>query len=286
MIPIFINSSNTAKMGRHTLEYPKTKTNTVRRKSDRASYALEAIHSLINSSPLLNVAFNTPDNDSPFPTILPMIGHMGSFDRPSADLGDPLDLYLHGYVSSRMMNLARSSSSSSSSSPQDKEQEQEQGLPVCISASHVDALILATSPFNHSYNYRSATLFGHATLVTDDAEKLYAMELITNGVVPDRWRTSRQPPTPAEMQSTSILRVSISSGSAKFRDGGVHDDRHDLEDADAQGKVWTGVLPVFSRIGDPIPTEYNKVDTPANVTDFVREYNKQNEEYVLAAAKK
>ncbi|TFB01121.1 hypothetical protein CCMA1212_006647 [Trichoderma ghanense] len=265
-------------MGRHTLEYPKTKTNTVRRKSDRASYALSAIHSLINSSQLLNVAFNTPDSSS-FPTILPMIGQMGSFDRPSADLGDPLDLYLHGYVSSRMMNLARSSSS-----PQGEDKEQ--GLPVCIATSHVDALILATSPFNHSYNYRSATLFGHATLVTDDAEKLYAMELITNGVVPDRWRASRQPPTPAEMQSTSILKVTIASGSAKFRDGGVHDDRHDLEDEDARGQVWTGVLPVFSRIGEPIPTSYNKVETPVSVTDFVRNFNKENEEYVLAAAKK
>ncbi|KAH0491609.1 hypothetical protein TgHK011_003034 [Trichoderma gracile] len=272
-------------MGRHTLEYPKTKTNTVRRKSDRATYALEAIHSLINSSPLLNVAFNTTPDDTPFPTILPMIGQMGSFDRPSADLGDPLDLYLHGYVSSRMMNLARSSSSSATSED-NKEQQQQAGLPVCISASTVDAIILATSPFNHSYNYRSATLFGHATLVADDNEKLYAMELITNGVVPDRWRTSRQPPTKAEMQSTSILKVTIDSGSAKFRDGGVHDDRHDLEDGDAQDKVWTGVLPVFSRIGEPIPTEYNKVETPANVKDFVRDYNKQNEEYVLAAAKK
>ncbi|KAL6866657.1 hypothetical protein J3F83DRAFT_715492 [Trichoderma novae-zelandiae] len=282
-------------MGRHTLEYPKTSTNTVRRKSDRASYALETIHSLVNAAQLLDVAFNPPD--SPFPVILPMVGHMGSFDRPSADLGHPLDLYLHGYVSSRMMNLARSSSSSSpsppssspsspssSSSPQDEEEEQ--GLPVCIATSRVDALILATSPFSHSYNYRSATLFGRASLVTDAAEKLYAMELITNGVVPDRWRSSRQPPTGAEMQSTAILRVAVSSGSAKFRDGGVHDDRHDLEDEGAQSTVWTGVLPVFSSIGEPIPTGYNKVETPANVADFVRDYNKQNEEYVLAAAKK
>ncbi|PTB64606.1 hypothetical protein BBK36DRAFT_1123286 [Trichoderma citrinoviride] len=277
-------------MGRHTLEYPKSKTNTVRRKADRATYALSAIHSLINASHFLDVAFNPPD-DSPFPTILPMIGHMGSFDRPSADLGDPLDLYLHGYVSSRMMNLARSSASSSQGGDDEEEkqgqgQQQQQGLPVCIAASHVDALILATSPFNHSYNYRSATLFGHATLVTDDAEKLYAMELITNGIVPGRWAASRQPPTPAEMQSTSILRVAVASGSAKFRDGGVRDDRHDLEDDEAQGRVWTGVLPVFTRIGEPIPTGYSKVETPADVKDFVREYNRENEEYVFAAAKK
>ena len=46
---------------------------------------------------MLHVSFNAPN--SPFPAVLPMIGQMGSFDRPSADLGDPLDLYLHGFVS-------------------------------------------------------------------------------------------------------------------------------------------------------------------------------------------
>jgi hypothetical protein len=42
---------------------------------------------------MLHVSFNDPN--SPFPAMLPMIGQMGSFDRPSADLDDVLDLYLH-----------------------------------------------------------------------------------------------------------------------------------------------------------------------------------------------
>ncbi|KAL7794512.1 hypothetical protein V8C37DRAFT_375833 [Trichoderma ceciliae] len=266
-------------MGRHTLEYPKTADNTVRRHNERAIYALETIHGLVNSSQLLHVSFNTPD--SPFPAILPMIGQTGSFDRPSAEIGDPQDLYLHGYVTSRMMNVARASEKD-----RGDKKEGEEGLPVCISASHVDALILATSAFNHSYNYRSVVLFGYASLVEDDEEKTYAMELITNGVVPDRWRSSRQPPTRAEMQSTSILKVKISSGSAKFRDGGVSDDRHDLENEEARGSVWTGVLPVFSSIGEPLPTTYNTVEVPANVSNFIKEYNDENKEYVLTAAKK
>ncbi|RFU78120.1 hypothetical protein TARUN_4111 [Trichoderma arundinaceum] len=265
-------------MGRHTLEYPKTADNTVRRHNERAIYALETIHRLINSSQLLDVSFNTPN--SPFPVILPMIGQMGSFDRPSADIGDPLDLYLHGYVSSRMMNVARTAEK------QEDKKEGEEGLPVCVSASHVDALILATSAFNHSYNYRSVVLFGYATLVEDEEEKMYAMELITNGVVPDRWKTSRLPPTKAEMQSTSILKVKISSGSAKFRDGGVSDDKHDLQNEEAQNSVWTGVLPVFSSIAEPLPTTYNKVDIPANVSNFIKDYNTENKEYALTAAKK
>jgi len=104
---------------------------------------------------------------------------MGSFSRPSASLSDPLDLYLHGYVSSRIMNL---------SSPLSK------GLPVCICASKVDGLVLSLTPYSHNYNYRSAILFGHAKVVEDVEETLWAMELITNSVVSDRWRNTRVPP--------------------------------------------------------------------------------------------
>lgn len=45
---------------------------------------------------MLHVSFQPPN--SPFPAVLPMIGQMGSFKRPSADVGEVLDLYLHGLV--------------------------------------------------------------------------------------------------------------------------------------------------------------------------------------------
>lgn len=46
---------------------------------------------------------------------------MASFSDPSASLDEPLDLYLHGYISSRLMRLG-------STSPVDEEE----GLPVTI----------------------------------------------------------------------------------------------------------------------------------------------------------
>lgn len=199
-----------------------------------------------------------------------MVGHMGSFDRPSASLGDPLDLYLHGYVSARMFSASRAA----------------QPMPVCVVASHVDGLVLALSPFNHSYNYRSAVLFGHATLVESHDEKLYAMELITDGVVPARWRNARQPPTPAEMQSTSILRVKVVSGSAKVREGGVSDDKHDLDSQDALDNVWTGVVPIYSTMEDPLPSPHNRVDLPRYAADFFHDFCKGNRDRSVAAAKK
>lgn len=101
---------------------------------------------------------------------------------------------------------------------------------------------MTLTPNSHNYNYRSAVLFGHATLVEDLDEKLWAMELITNSVVPDRWRHTRVPPNAAEMQSTQILKVKIDSGSAKVREGVPNDEKGDLGDKEVLGSVWVGVL--------------------------------------------
>lgn len=201
-----------------------------------------------------------------------MIGQMGSFDHPSSDANDPLDCYLHGYVSSRIMNLARQSPN-------------EKGLPVCVAATKVDGLILSLTPNSHSYNYRSAVLMGHATLVTNVEEKLYAMQLITNSVVPDRWANSRTPPDGAEMQSTVILRVSIVTASGKIRDGGVGDEKKDMEREDVTGRVWTGVVPTWTVYGEPIPDVRNRVESvPEHITTFRAEQNEGNKKYALGAA--
>ncbi|KAM4062693.1 pyridoxamine 5'-phosphate oxidase domain-containing protein [Hirsutella rhossiliensis] len=257
-------------MGRYELEYPRDATNLIKRHGERGSYALEKIHSLINSAQILHVSFNPPD--SPFPVILPMIGQMGSFDRPSASLGDPLDVYLHGYVSARIFNTGRAAGS--------------QGMPVCVAASHVDGLVLALSAFNHSYNYRSAVLFGHATIVDDEEEKLFAMQLITDSVVPGRWQNTRLPPTRAEMQSTSILRVKIASGSAKIHEGSAVDDKHDLANEDALNSIWTGVVPVYTAMGSPLPGPHNRVELPEYASEFLDQFNQESKEHSIAAAKK
>ncbi|KFA71770.1 hypothetical protein S40288_08756 [Stachybotrys chartarum IBT 40288] len=261
-------------MGRYELQYPKNATNILNvyhGLTERpGNYELETIHKLVNTCPILHVSFTPPD--SPFPVTLPMVGQMGSFARPSADLGDPLDLYLHGYVSSRIMNLARAAGPD--------------GLPMCVAASHVDGLVLALSAFSHSYNYRSAVLFGHATLVEDNEEKVYAMELITDSVVPGRWKDTRLPPKNSELQSTSVLRVKIASGSAKIREGGAKDDKHDLEDEQVVGGIWTGVLPVHQTVGEPIPASHNKKDLPASISNFIKDSNALGKQHSVDVARK
>ncbi|KAH8904442.1 flavin-nucleotide-binding protein [Coniochaeta sp. PMI_546] len=256
-------------MVRYELEYPKQPYSTVKRYDSRASYALSTIHTIISTSPVLNVSFTPPN--SPFPTILPMIGALGSFARPSADITDVQDLYLHGYVSSRIMNLSRTP-------------DQPDGLPVCISATHLDGLVLSLTPNSHSYNYRSATLFGHATLVTEVDEKLFAMRLITNGVVPGRWEGTRVPPNAGEMASTSVLRVKIAAGSAKIRAGGPSDDKGDMTDEELKDRVWTGVVPVYQTLGEPLASGYNRAEVPGYIAEYVRDANEGAKEQALEAA--
>lgn len=172
------------------------------------------------------------------------------------------------------MNLARASPTS-------------QGLPVCLAASKVDGLVLTLTPNSHNYNYRSAVLFGHATLVTELDEKLWAMELITNSVVPARWAHTRVPPNAGEMASTQILRVKIDSGSAKVREGVPTDEAGDLGNEEVLGRVWTGVLPLYEQYGEPVPGPYNKVaEVPEHVKAYREGLNKLNFEYAQAAARK
>jgi uncharacterized protein len=229
---------------------------------------------------VVHVSFS-PAPDDPYPAILPMIGVMGSFDRPSADLDEPLDCYLHGYVSSRIMNLARASAASASASA--APEAPPQGLPVCIAASKVDGIVLALTPNSHSYNYRSAVLFGHALPVTSVEEKLWAMELITDKVVPGRWAGSRTPPVASEMQSTNILRVKIDTGSAKVRAGPPADSSWDLEDEKVLDSVWTGFVPLTECLGEPVPSVYNRVkEVPDHVKEAREAFNRAAEEYARA----
>lgn len=181
-------------------------------------------------------------------------------------------VYVHGYVSARMFR------------PQTGRDAPGGGLPVCIAATKVDGLVLALTPFNHSYDYRSAVVHGTAELLDPGTrgaprnrdEILWAMQLITDAVVPGRWEGSRVPPDEGEIASTRILKVRIESASAKIRDSGVKDDAKDLKDEAVTGRVWTGVIPYVEMLGTPTPAETNKVAAvPAYISGYVKEHNEK-----------
>ncbi|KAL9070879.1 MAG: hypothetical protein Q9157_005672 [Trypethelium eluteriae] len=197
---------------------------------------------------------------------------MGTYPPSSSS---PPAIYLHGYVSSRLMRLGASPSDSFS---------------VCVCATIVDGLVLALTPFSHSYNYRSAVLHGRAYALDDSTEegrqeKLWAMELVTDSVVAGRWENTRVPPDGGELQSTRILKVEVESASAKVRDFGPKDERKDLKREEVREKVWTGVVPVQEVLGEPVGASYNKVEeVPGYLREYVRERNIEASKYARKTA--
>ena len=235
-----------------------------------ATYDVDFIHGTINNTAVVHVSF-VPDPSTALPVILPMIGQIGRFDNDEQD-----HVYLHGYVSSRLMRLADDSIKAGG-----------EGLPLCVAATKVDGFVLTLTPNSHNYNYRSAVIHGYGTIVDNDAEKLWAMELVTNSVVPDRWAHTRVPPDAAEMQSTRILKVKISAASGKVREGVPNDEKKDLTREDVLDKVWTGVIPIYETYGEPQAGPYNRIkDVPEHVEGFVLERNEVNETYAYDAAHK
>ncbi|MCJ1313609.1 hypothetical protein MMC25_007288 [Agyrium rufum] len=278
------------------MEYPVTAASKLHRRKERASYDADLIHSIINTTSVLHVSF-VPDPSTAVPVILPMIGQIGLYpgsndDRPRC--------YLHGSISARLMRLPSSSSSSSSSSaPNTLDNPSENGtagaqraaseilsIPVCIAATKVDGYVLALTPFSHSYNYRSVVLHGRASIVTDPGEKMFAFELVTNGVVPGRWENSRVPPEPSEIKSTQILAVEIETASAKVREGGPKEERRDAKNEAVRGRVWTGVVPVAEQFGDAIPAQENVAkQVPPYLKEFLAKRNRTNWEEAEGVAR-
>ncbi|KAF2267828.1 hypothetical protein CC78DRAFT_591277, partial [Lojkania enalia] len=231
------------------------------------AYDYATIHTILNTAPVLHVSFNDPEH--PFPVVLPMLGCTADWSNPNADPNcSPQDVYIHGYVSSRLFK-----------SPE--KLGDEEGLPITIAATHMDGLVLSLTPFHNSCNYRSAIFYGHATLVTNEDERLFAMHRITDNMLPERWNKSRVPPTKVEFQSTSILKVKVQSASAKVRTGGPSEDRADLKNEGLRHSVWTGVVPVWSQWGEPIPGKENAVE---EVEGYIEEWRlEQNQKGKLTA---
>ncbi len=121
------------------------------------------------------------------------------------------------------------------------------GHEVCVTVTHLDGLVCARSVFSHSMNYRSAMVYGVTRLLTDPAERLAALRVITEHLTPGQWSYARQP-SPKELAATSVLELPLTESSVKIRDGGPSD-----EPEDYAADVWAGVVPVTVTFGEPEP---------------------------------
>ncbi len=214
---------------------PRTR---VVREPQRAVYDRDAVNQILDEALLCHVGFVANSNSDFQPFVIPM-----SYGRD----GDVL--YIHGSPASRMLRHL------------------EQGVPVCITVTLVDGLVLARSVFNHSMNYRSVIILGTATLVDDPAEKLAALRALSEHILPNRWDDSRQP-NEKELKATSVLRLPISEFSAKVRVGPPVDD-----DEDYSFPTWAGVIPLEMTVGAAIRDERCEQELPEYLKNYSRKKN-------------
>src|SRR5271165_6750317 len=183
---------------------PSPRTRVVR-EPQRAVYDRDAVNAILDEAFLCHVGF-VVDNQ---PYVIPT-----SYGR------DGNVLYIHGSAASRMLRAL------------------DQGVRVCVTVTLLDGLVLARSVFNHSMNYRSVVILGTATLVDDPAEKLTALRVLSEHIIPQRWDDARQP-NEKELKATSVLRLPIHEFSAKVRVGPPIDDEEDYP-----FPTWAGVIPL------------------------------------------
>jgi hypothetical protein len=130
------------------------------------------------------------------------------------------------------------------------------GAQVCVTVTHLDGIVCARSVFNHSMNYRSAVIFGSASLIIREQDRLDALRVITEHMLPGRWDAAR-PPSGKELAATAVLAVPLDEASVKVRTGPPVDDPEDLA-----LDTWAGVLPAALTFGSPQPDPAMNHQTP------------------------
>jgi hypothetical protein len=212
-------------------EFQVTARTQIKRLPKRGHYDRETVYQILDTAFVCHVGFSVDGQPYVIPT---------NYGRE----GDTL--YLHGSAASRMLKTLSA------------------GLPVCVTVTHVDGLVLARSAFHHSVNYRSAVILGTARLVDDPAEKMEALRIFTEHVMKGRWEDVRQP-AEQELKATTVLALPLEEVSAKVRTGGPSDDEPDYA-----LPVWAGVLPLETVAKEPVPDPQRKNDPP--IPNYLRNY--------------
>jgi uncharacterized protein len=214
-------------------DFTPTERTQVKRLPKRGKYERETVFAILDAGFVCHVGFAVDGQPYVIPT---------NYGRS----GDTI--YLHGSAASRMLRTLSG------------------GVPVSVTVTHVDGLVLARSAFHHSVNYRSVVILGTARLVTDPAEKMEALRVFTEHVMKGRWNDVRQP-TEQELKATTVLALPLEEVSAKVRTGGPIDD-----EADYTLPVWAGVLPLETVAKEPLADPQRK-NNPA-VPEYLKKYSR------------
>lgn len=181
-----------------------------RRKPDRAAYDEASVYAVLDAGVLAHVGYVL--DGEPFVT-------------PTTYWREGRKLYWHGSAASRMIRAQAS------------------GLPVCVTVTHMDGLVLARSGLAHSMNYRSVMAFGRARMIEGLEARRVAMSAFIDRLYPDRSAELR-PALDNEIQQIGLVEMTIEEASAKSRSGGVN-----RLAVDEDWSAWSGVIPISTVVG-------------------------------------
>jgi hypothetical protein len=212
--------------------FPAGKVNRVKRAPTRGRYDKATIYAILDAALVCHIAYQVDGRPYCTPT---------SFWRE----GD--HLYWHGSSKSRMT------------------QAQARGAEVCLTVTHLDALVMARSGFHHSVNYRSAMVFGRTRLISDPEEKRGLMNRFIDRIYPGRSAIIRAP-NPQEFKATAMIGMQIDTAAGKVRDTHVADDEEDY----AAVPAWSALYPVIQTLGAPsdCPRLAPGLRRPDDMVDF------------------
>lgn len=200
-----------------------TKKTKVKRAPKRGHYDTKTIYKILDNDFVCQIGFVY----NGYPVVIPTI--YGRKDD---------NLYFHGASVSRLLVTL------------------EKGVPISLNVTQTDGIVLARSAFHHSLNYHSVTIFGEAELVTDEKERLDALKVVSDQIIPLRWEEARLP-NKKELKATKVLKLRIVEASAKIRTGPPKDEKEDY-DLD----IWAGVIPMKIIYGNPIADPELKLGIP------------------------
>ena len=216
--------------------YPPTSRTVPTRYRERARYDRATVHGILDEALICHVGYLNAGRPVVLPTTHARLGEI---------------LYLHGSTGSGPM-LATAASA--------------EGLPVCVTVTLVDGLVLARAALHHSLKYRSVVVVGRARLVQDRGEKLRALAAVLDHIATGRSADSR-PPNTRELAATAVLALDLVEVSAKARDGGPVDDEEDMA-----LPHWAGIVPLTLTAGTPVPADDldSAVPLPPYLTPYRR----------------
>jgi RimJ/RimL family protein N-acetyltransferase/nitroimidazol reductase NimA-like FMN-containing flavoprotein (pyridoxamine 5'-phosphate oxidase superfamily) len=198
--------------------YAPTERTVPSRYPERATYQRDIAYELLDEAYVCHLGFVVDGEPRVLPTLFARVDDT---------------VFVHGSTAARWPLAARAGD----------------GLPVCLTVTAIDALVLARSQFHHSANYRSLVAYGTARLVTDEAAKRAAMTALVDKIGAGRSAHTR-PPTPAELAKTAVLALPLDEVSVKRRTGDVADDPPDLA-----LPYWAGIVPMLTTPGYAEPAE-------------------------------